>query len=290
VTNSIRLFLVTTGMAGAAAVQTEPTKPLTFEVASVRPNKSQDASGARIEFLPGGRFTAINAPLWFIVLAAYNLPFRSNRLTGGPDWIRSERYDIDAKAEKDAIPSGLPAKAREARMRPMLQALLADRFKMTVRGEIKERPAYVLAVAKNGPKLQKSKREEKDCPELEPKNRVELELSCHFPSGGQGNGIHARAVDMSDVVQIVESFSGRPFVDHTGLKGLFDIDTEGWVPLIPRPGPPPGTEPSAEDIAMADPARPTLFIIFDRLGLKMESQNAPVATFVIDHAERPTEN
>jgi uncharacterized protein (TIGR03435 family) len=79
-------------------------------------------------------------------------------------------------------------------------------------------------------------------------------------------------------------------VDKTGLKGLFNIQTEGWVPMRPRPPRPAGQEPTAEDLAFADPARPTLFQIFDRLGLKLESQKAPVEMFVIESAERPSEN
>jgi uncharacterized protein (TIGR03435 family) len=288
--NASKLFFATAGIAAVAAGQPQPPKSLAFEVASIRQNKSQDRRVWRTDFLPGGRFTATNAPLVFLVRLAYNIPFRSDRLSGGPDWIRSERYDIEAKSETDGVPAGLPARARAERMRPMVQRLLADRFGMAVHREIKERPSYVLVVARNGPKLQKSKREEGDCPELDPKNRDELELSCHFAVGGQGNGIHSKAVDMADVVELLENFSDRPFVDGTGLKGLFDIETEGWVPLRPRPGSQPGVEPSAEDIAMADPARPTLSIILDRLGLKMESRNAPVETFVIDRAERPSQN
>lgn len=77
---------------------------------------------------------------------------------------------------------------------------------------------------------------------------------------------------MSDVVLFVANWTDRPVVDRTGIKGLYNIQTEEWVPLRPRPGPPPGAQPTAEDLAMADPMRPTLFMIFDRLGLKLESQ------------------
>ena len=82
----------------------------------------------------------------------------------------------------------------------------------------------------------------------------------------------------------------RPLIDETGVQGLFDIESEGWVPLRPRPGAAPGTTPSAEDLAYADPIIPTLFTIFERLGLKMEARKAPVETFVIEHVEKPTEN
>ena len=80
----------------------------------------------------------------------------------------------------------------------MLRVFLADRFKMSVRLEIKERPVYAVLVAKSGPSLRKSKIDEKDCPELDPSNMTDP--ACHFPVGCQGNGIHAKAEDMSDAL------------------------------------------------------------------------------------------
>jgi uncharacterized protein (TIGR03435 family) len=162
----------------------------------------------------------------------------------------------------------------------MLQTLLADRFHLTIRRDPKEQPVYILTVAKNGPKLQKSKFEEKDCED--PANQ------CHYGGAGQGRGIHAKAFNMAELAVSVSNFTDRPLLDRTGLTGLYDIDTDGWVSMRQRPVRPDG--PSAEDIAMADPTRPTLNMIFDRLGLKMESSRAPVETFVIDSVEKPTAN
>jgi uncharacterized protein (TIGR03435 family) len=93
---------------------------------------------------------------------------------------------------------------------------------------------------------------------------------------------------MAELAVSVSNFTDRPLLDRTGLTGLYDIDTDGWVSMRQRPVRPDG--PSAEDIAMADPTRPTLNMIFDRLGLKMESSRAPVETFVIDSVEKPTAN
>jgi uncharacterized protein (TIGR03435 family) len=95
---------------------------------------------------------------------------------------------------------------------------------------------------------------------------------------------------MADLASYASGWADRPVIDKTSLKGLFNIQTEGWVPMRPRPARPAGQDPSAEDLAFADPTRPTLFQIFGRLGLKLESQKAPVETFVIESAERPSEN
>ena len=80
------------------------TAPLAFEAASVKPNKSATRPG--MQFLPGGRFTATNMPLQLLIASAYDVPFQSVRLSGGPNWIRSERYDIEATAGPGAIPPG----------------------------------------------------------------------------------------------------------------------------------------------------------------------------------------
>ncbi|HYL38446.1 MAG TPA: TIGR03435 family protein [Bryobacteraceae bacterium] len=263
----------------------QPTTPLAFEAASVKPNNSSDFHMAW-HFLPGGKFSATNAPLFVIVGLAYDVGFQSVRLSGGPNWIRSEKYDIEATAGPSAIPAGSTVKQRDDRTRVMLQNLLADRFQLVMRRETREMPAYVIVVAKNGPKLHKSSLEEKDCPEIPARGG---RLACHIINGGMGRGLHAKAVTLTDIVTFVENWSDRPIVDQTGLQGLFEVETDGWAPMLPRARP-PGQEPSAEEIAMADPTRPTLFMIFDRLGLKMEPQRAPVETFVIDHVEKPTEN
>ncbi len=142
-----------------------------FEVASVRPNNSADFRNAQLMFLPSGRLVVKNVPLFGIVAVAYDLPFKSQfqppRLTGGPEWehAASERYDIEAVAPVGAIPPGLPRKAREDKMKLMLQSLLEERFKLKMRKEPKDQPVYAIVVAKNGPKLEKAKMQEKDCPD-----------------------------------------------------------------------------------------------------------------------------
>jgi bla regulator protein blaR1 len=251
-----------------------------FEVASVKLNKSEERRmGFRI--LPGGHFTATNLPLFALIANAYRVPFQSSRLSGGPEWIRSERYDIDAKADKSSIPAGATATDREALVMRMLQALLADRFKLVMRRETKEIPVYALVAGKNGHKLEKAAIEEKDCVE-EPADKS---IPCHVFSGGQGRGLHGNAVNMSDLVLFVENWSDRPMIDKTGIQGLYNIQTDGWIPLLPRQG---GSGPEGDDLA--DPIRPTLFMIMDRLGLKLEAQKASVDRWIIDRVERPTGN
>ncbi len=265
----------------------QPVPKVAFEAASVKANNTPDFRGRNWQFLPGGRFAATNAPLSFIIALAYNIPIFTDslRLFGGPKWVRSDKYDIVATAGRGVISPEMSVKARDDKVRLMLQSLLDDHFKLVMRRETRELPAYVVVVAKNGPKLPRASLEEKDCPEVTANDGG----SCHSVIGGQGNGIHGKAISVADILAFAENWSDRPIVDKTGIEGLFRVDTVGWVPLRPRIVP-PGREPTAEDIAMSDPTRPTLFMIFDRLGLKMQPQKAPVETFMIDQIEKPTEN
>ena len=94
---------------------------------------------------------------------------------------------------------------------------------------------------------------------------------------------------MGDVALFVGNWTDRPVIDKTGLTRLYEIDTEGWAPMLPGAPRPDGTL-TAEDTALADAARPTLAMIFEKLGLRIESQRGPVENFIIERAERPSGN
>jgi len=257
--------------------QSSKSNFVAFEVASVKHSSPDGILHAGMQILPGGKFTARNTPLRLTIAAAYDLPFQSGRLTGGPDWI-SEGYDIDAIAPPGSIPTGVSLKIQNQKIRLMLQTLLADRFKLITRRETKDLPVYAVVVARNGPKLTKAKVDEKAC-----QDGSASEVRCHQFSGGQGRGLHGEAVDMDDLVLFVENWTDKPVVNKTSLKGLYKIETDGWLPM--RLGQTVGPN---EGLAEAD--RPTLFKIFEQLGLKLEPRNAPIEMFRIESIERPSEN
>lgn len=251
-----------------------------FEVASVKASK-QDSRRVGMEFLPGGRFVTTNYPLFVTIAAAYGVPFQSSgQLAGGPDWIRSERYDIEAKAESGAL-NGLSSAARKQRIRRMLQTLLAERFHLRVHRETKSLPVYALVTAKGGTKLQRSPIDEKDC-DSPPAGGV----PCHTILGGQGRGLHGQAVDLSDIALYMGNFMERPVVDQTGLQGLFKIDTTGWTPLSGKPAPPGAKAEDGSELSTV----PTAFEVFAALGLRLEERRAIVETIVIEHVEKLSEN
>ncbi len=276
--------------AGQAGVPPQNDSLLAFEVVSIKVNNSGDPRNTGWLYLPGGKFSAKGVPIPMLILEAYN----TTRLIPGPELektardIERDRYDIEAVAPAGTIPPDMPSKIRNEKMRLMLRTLLADRFKLTVNRQMKEGPVYAIVIGKNGPKLQKAALQEKDC--MEQATNVNDVTSCHAFGGGQGQGLHGQAVDMSDLAAALSRFSDRPVLDKTGLGGLYNIQTAGWVPLRQRPPRPAGQEPTAEDLAFADPLRPTIYAILDELGLKLESQNAVLESIVVEHVERPQEN
>jgi uncharacterized protein (TIGR03435 family) len=279
---------LTMGFIGGPWVRAQERPHPAFETASVKPNRTNDKRNVRMQFLPGGRVSIQGVPLQMVVAAAYDLPFQSPRLRGGTEWQKAmaESYDIEGVPESGAFPPGLSSKSRDEKVRLMLQSLLRDRFKMRMRIDHNEQPVYGLAVDKGGPKLQPSKTLEKDCVD-EPTGS---QPRCHALNGGQGRGLHGDAVTIADVVNFVQNWTDKPLVDKTGLTGLYNIQTEGWLPMRPRPLGPDGVATTGGDAGIYDSDRQTLFDVFRQLGLKMEPQRAVIDTYFVEHVEQPTAN
>lgn len=128
--------------AALAAAQTQTQAPLTFEVAAVKPTPPETRGGI-IHQLPGGQtYEAIGATLRLIITVAYTVTDR--QISGGPDWINTDRWNIEAKAER---------RGTSDELHDALARLLEDRFKLKIRHETRELPVYVLTVDKKGAKL-----------------------------------------------------------------------------------------------------------------------------------------
>ena len=258
-----------------------------FEVASVKPGNPDAAGPLRLPMIlapGGGRFTASNATLRDLVLRAYEL--FDAELDGGPDWQRSRRFDIQAKAEDPA--AGMDA------MLPMLKALLADRFKLKVHTERREMPIYALVVARDDGQLGANvTRSTADCSNAKQRELAETRakagpgavaallqkgqgLPCAImpvPARVAGSmTMRANGRAMADLAQFLTPATGRMVQDRTGLSGLYD-----WEMTYDRGGPPPRPSDS-----------PSLMIALqEQLGLKLESVRGPVEILVIDSAALP---
>jgi uncharacterized protein (TIGR03435 family) len=227
-----------------------------FDAASVKVNHS--SSGHTSVHSGPGSITMSNVTLRLCLTRAYRT---TDPQVIGPPWIDSDRYDIVAK-----VPSGAP----ESQIPDMLQALLAERFKVSVHRETKELPVYALVVAKKGPKLTK----------------VEAASSDGDMSSSDGT-VTGTAVTLARLAGFLATpflDLGLPVVDRTGLDGSFTF-TLKWTPerkLIEKPD---GKAPAV------DAPPPILEALQEQLGLKLEKRKAPLEVVIVDRAERvPTEN
>lgn len=246
-----RLLLVVVMMTamsvpGIAAAQA-PTAPApSFEVASV--HRVSDGSGLTSISPPGSsRFVAKNASMKLLIEMAFGV---QDYQIEGKDigWLDSELYDIRAKPEGDV-------NLNYEHLKPLLQHLMAQRFKLVVHHETKELQGYFLTVAKNGPKLQAAK-----------------------DTSGMGyilsNGIRGPGITMPSLAAMLTHPVGRPVVDKTGIAGIYSIKLN-----------------YAPDGSTDSPLPSIFTALQEQLGLKLQPQKVDVDMLVIDHLDRvPSEN
>jgi uncharacterized protein (TIGR03435 family) len=257
-----------------------------FEVASVKPtaggqvrvgDKMWTSVGA--SFKPGGAFEAVNATLGSVIRLAYGL--REFQTVGGPEWLNTDRFDIQARSPQGAAESEAPRR---------LQSLLAERFALKVHKETRDRPIYALVLARAngslGPRLRQSQ-ESAAAPGL-----AAADGQCTPPGPPGPISMRFCGMTMASLVdKFLPIYTGRTVVDRTGLSGGFDLALYFETRPIPGVGPgggfptaPPAAEPAAADAVSIFTA------LEEQLGLKLESQTGPVEVLVIDHVERPTPN
>lgn len=235
-----------------------------FEVATIKPTAPDYRGGRFITMQGAHQFVARNYTLKFMVAAAYDLPPRT--ISGGPEWIDSERYDILAVTPGDVRPS------LDQQML-MLRTLLAERFKLTIHREQKALSIYELTVAKNGSRLKESTASPEEPPVLI--NRV-------FPGRILLPARNATMMQFASMLQ--RSVLDRSVLDKTGLSGKYDFDLEWTADDTQFGGQLPTPLPDT-------PPKPDLFsALQEQLGLRLESARAPVDVIVIDGVERPSEN
>jgi uncharacterized protein (TIGR03435 family) len=204
------------------------------------------------------RLVTSNATLKQLVLAAYQL--MDFQVTGGPDWVEFDGFDIDAK--------GANPKATQEQFRQMIQTLMADRFQLKFHFANKEMPVYALVVAGNRPKLVEAKG---DSPEVGMRN-------------GRGLMTGVKAT-MAMLASALSRPLQRIVIDETGLKGGYTFKLQ----FVPEENP---TRPGGDG---AEPSTaidgPTLFRpLREQLGLALKPSKGPVEVLVIDRAEKPTPN
>jgi uncharacterized protein (TIGR03435 family) len=241
-----------------------------FEVASVKPNNSPPETGGFIQRMRGGTFNAGNQTLIQLIRFAYDIqPFQ---LVGAPGWMSTERFDITAKAPAD-IPEAPGQPSPEA---VMLRSLLEDRFRMSVRREIRDLPIYALVIARAdgrlGPRLRRPASD--FCTRRAA--AADKGINMPPPAGtvcgirGNSNELTAGSFPIAGFARFLGGESGRLVVDRTGLSGEWDFDLKWSAPSVPNP----------------DPDHPVIFTALqEQLGLRLEATNGPVDALVIDRVE-----
>lgn len=226
--------------------------PTAYDIVSVKPHKDDPAVGSWWRTTATG-FSA-NVNVRGLIMSAYNL-IMLDQISGLPDWAETESFDIEGKLDADtaeAFSKLSPAVQNKQRQR-MMESLLADRFKLKVRVEMKDLPVYDLVVAKNGLKM-----------------KVAPENSGYSMGVGR---INSKGMEIGALVASLSNPAGRKIIDKTGLTGNYQVDlTWAW-----------DDDPNATG--------PSLFTALqDQLGLKLDPAKAPVDVVFIDHIERPSEN
>jgi uncharacterized protein (TIGR03435 family) len=237
-----------------------------FEVASVKPDPGGTFSVGKP---PGGGFWARGISTKFLIAMAYDV--KEFQILDGPSWISHELYSIDAKPGDNpkgpilSPPYLIKQRREDEELHLRIQSLLADRFQLRIHREAKEQPVYSLVVGKNGPKFPESRFSEADF------RKGAIPGLTMRPNELIGNSVAIRflAYELSRRLE-------RNVIDRTGLDGEYDFNLH-WVPDDADPN--------------SVPDGPSIFTaVQEQLGLKLESDKAPVDAIVIDHIERPSAN
>jgi bla regulator protein blaR1 len=231
-----------------------------FETASVKPSNSEDRRP--LFNIKPELFRASNVTVNRLIQVAYGI--ESFQVAGGPAWVGSDLFDITAKPEAPAKPDQLNL---------MLQSLLAERFQLAIRRETREAPGYALVLSKSGPKFRDAK---------EPDGRPVIRI--------RRGSVEAQATGMVALAGLLSSLVSRPVVDKTGLSGKYDLKLE-WTPdenqtaMLQAMRVPEGTAPAPDQVGAS------LFTALqEQLGLRLESQKAPVEILAIERIAKPSAN
>ena len=261
-----------------------PLQKLTFEVVSLKLNKS----GVRNRSVgaAGGRFVATNVSLRGLLDYAYRTRSSGlfdSQIAGGPSWLDTDRFDVEAKPEGDSRP--IPVD----QMQLLVVSLLEDRFQLRLHREKREMAVYNLLMAKKG----KLKRSEDQSPVVygplggtppPSKSSSPPRGASMMMANNSGVELMATAINMATLAGSLQLQVDRPIIDKTNLQGLFDIELRFAPTSAIQSAPQPGAAPPVE-------VGPSLFTALqEQLGLKLQAGKGPVEVFVIDHIERPTEN
>jgi uncharacterized protein (TIGR03435 family) len=256
--------LLVTGLTGAQASAQGDQGSLKYELASVKPSPPEERGGSGRPEPGGQRYRGIHLPLKAYISSAYRI--KADQVVGGPGWIGTDSFDIEAQAAK-------PSTLEEHHL--MMRSLLAERFHLQFHLETKEMPFYSLGLESNGVKLTLHDATNSGEPWIEQ---------------GMDTPFHARWKATSSSMELfafrLAAIMDRPVIDQTGLKGEYDFTLTYTMDLPPNL--PPDSMINGQPI---DNSGPSIFqAVRQQLGLRLDARKGPVEVMVIDHVEKPSGN
>ena len=287
-------LMVALAMVVISAESKTPAQKPRFEVASIKPNRS-GSSYLTSNGFQACNYVANNATLKTMVTFAYRLPSGQvlplDRVIGGPSWIETDHFDVESKRRNEADSISLD------QVLLMVQSVLEERFQLRTHWSTQDLPVYDLAVAKDGLKLKKSENQTQLPP---PAGNPVLHCSgtpggpppLPAPSTGSSGGTEPRgpitttfdssgvsitstSVMVSTLVDFLQEYTDHPIINKTGLAGVYQFKLRF----------------SPERLGVTRAASgPSIFIATQELGLKLESNKAPLDVLLIDSVQRPSEN
>ena len=295
--------VIATATTASSAQEHTPAPPppsseaeVKFEVTSVK--KSGPPGQGFLPFrLQGGRFSMGGMTVGSLITLGYGI--QRYQLVGGPNWMNTDRFDINAVAED--VPPQPPTPGTPNRMQLLVRSLLKERFALKTHNETRELPLSYLVMAREDRKLgerlrpstidcralmaERAKAAKEGAPPVPPAPPKPGEIPPCGMRGGLGQ-ITAGSMALSNFAQMLGSMLNRPIYDRTNLTGNFDIQLEYTPDQMPQIPPgvtlPPG-------LTLPSPDGPSLnTALQEQLGLKLDATRGPVDVLVIDSVEQPT--
>ncbi|HUK30007.1 MAG TPA: TIGR03435 family protein [Candidatus Acidoferrum sp.] len=262
-----------------------PAMNYAYEVVSIKPDNSPGFPNVTVG---EDGLTILNIQLMPLFYSAFGVG--KDQVIGAPDWLNTDKYDINAKIDPETADAlkKLSADDRKVARQHMMQMIFIDRCNLKFHRDTKDLQVYNLVIGKNGPKIQQSKIDPATAPAPNAANNIRA---------GRGGVVEFRALPMTALVQILSQQLGATIVDKTGLTGLYDFTwnfaPDGGQGRGGGDGTPPagGAGGGGGSMLPADPGGVSIFTqVQELLGLKLESSKGPIEVIVIDHIERPSDN
>ena len=239
----------------------------TFDTISIKENKSglPTKGGDRFTtvFYPAGRFSARNATLHDLVLTAYREEFPASRISGLVDWMTQRRFDVEARVKAGEAPAGNAANVSPQQLQVMVRSMLEDRFALRTRRGERSEEVLVLSVAAGGHKM-KPAANASACGTATDQGRP-VASECHMLRISR-TGLDGTVVETGDIAGALQFRLQRPVIDRTKLPGLYEVSAR-WT----------------DDKGM-------FTALSDQLGLRLEAEQSPMPTLIVESAAPPREN